>query len=137
MVQVPPAEAGTVETMSSAQADEAGAARGRDDVVGRLRDAEVRVGRAQLVAVGGDDAEDVRVEGGLAADRREVVAGRRDHHDAPGDGIGDCGASVGFDACDRERLHARKRSEAHVDHVGAVVGRPADAGGDLLEGAAV
>ena len=73
---------------------------------------------------------------GRAADRREVVAGGGDDHDAVGAGVGDRLLQVGDHAGDHERLDAGQRAERQVDHVGAVVDRPADAGGDVLERAA-
>ena len=92
--------------------------------------------RSSLRSVGGD-AQRALVEARGAADRREVVAGGGHDHDAVGARVGDRLLHVRDHAGDRERLDARQRAEAEVDDVGAVVDRPADAGGDVLERAAL
>ena len=117
-------------------AREEGCAAGRGDDVQILVDGEVRVGRAPLEPIGRHDAERIRVECGLAADGEEVVAGRRDD-DALAHRTVDRALRVVELADERQRLDARERVEAEVDHVGAVIRRPANAGRDLLEAPAL
>ena len=84
-----------------------GATRSGDHVLALVH-GEVRVRRTSLVPVGGDDAEGVRREAGLAADRGEVVPGGRDDDHTSADRVVDRMLGVVELAHEDERLHARQ-----------------------------